>query len=150
MLRTYSDVCGAGEKGAGSDASDDRLFEMSRLWREGTYAELHRCLLLMREARPDPDPRGRSLYWHVSERYLRVQRRVALGCPGCGQATRDGVRHEHRDGTKNRRYDRGPIVQEVWRPGVNLERVDLGVDWLVRTHRGPPYLPAELYSLVAA
>jgi hypothetical protein len=42
LLRTYPEVCGAGERGEGSDRADDRLLLMSPLWHEGSYRELHR------------------------------------------------------------------------------------------------------------
>jgi hypothetical protein len=151
MLRSYNDVCGPGERGEGSDRSDDRLLLMHPLWSQGSYAELYRAMYELRSQQVRLEPGDRyTLWWHVAERYLRVQKRITEGCPGCGQATRKGTRHEHKDGSRNRRYDRGLIVQEVHRSEVDLKRVERGVDWLVREHRGPPMLPAELYLLVAA
>ena len=73
LLRTYPEVCGAGERGEGSDRSDDRVLLMNPLWHAGSYAELHRCLLSMRE-------RERVLYWHTAER--------SLSLPGLGRRHR--------------------------------------------------------------
>ena len=144
MLRSYSDVCGQGERGAGSDRSDDRILMMSPLWAEGSYAELYRCLYVMREKAP-------SLYWHTAERYLRLRRRRTEGCPECRQATKPGTRHTHYVKNLGRiRFERGFILQEVWHPGVDEAKVAQGVDWIVGEHRGPPFLPLELYRLVAA
>lgn len=143
MLRSYSEVCGPGEKGAGSDLSDDRILMLNPLWSQGSYAELYRCLYLMRE-------REANLYWHTAERYIRATTRITQGCSECRQETRPGTRHTHFvDGSKLR-PERGPIVQEVWRRGVDLGKVEAGVEWIVREHNGPPYLPQELYSLIAA
>jgi hypothetical protein len=143
LLRTYADACGPGELGEGSDGADDRLLLMSRLWHQGSYRELGRCLLIMRAREP-------RLYWHTAHRYLRVTTRITLGCPGCGKATREGTRHTHHDGFRSRRFERGRIVEERWHPRVDLRLVDEGIAWLVREHRGPPQLPPELFALVAA
>lgn len=158
MLRTYVDVSGAGDRGEGSDVSDDRLLMCNPLWHQGSFAELFRCLYEMRRQKPQPDENGHSLYWHVSHRYLRVETRITLGCPGCGIATREGTRHSHHDGTQVKRFDRGPIVEERWHKGVDLSKVQISernprpvaIDWIVREHRGSPFLPLELYRLVAA
>jgi len=143
LLRTYPEVCGAGERGEGSDRADDRLLLMSRLWHEGSYRELHRCLLLVRE-------RERSFYWHVAERYLRPRRRRTLGCPECQQETRTGERHEHYANGRRQRLERQPFLQDVWHPRVELRKVEAGIDWIVAEHRGVPYLPRELFLLVAS
>jgi hypothetical protein len=144
MLRSYNEVCGPGERGEGSDVSDDRLLMMNPLWSLGSYAELYRCMYLMRE-------RERHLYWNVAERYLRVRRRRTVGCPECGQETREGIRHVHHVANLgNIRFERGPIVQELWHPGVDEDKVQNGVGWIVKEHRGPPFLPLELYRLRAA
>lgn len=143
LLSTYRDVAGAGERGEGSDRADDRLLLMSPLYHEGTYAELERCLHVLR-------CRERALHWHVAERYLRSTRRVTLGCPGCGRPTPEGAQHSHHDGLRTRRFERGRIVELRWHPHVDLRKVDAGVDWLVREHRGTPYLPREIFLLVAS
>ena len=143
MLRTYVDVCGAGERGEGSDHSDDRVLTMNPLWGEGSYAELHRCLYELRE-------QEQNLYWNVAERFLRMRHRRTFGCPECLQETNAGTRHVHHVHGQRLRFEPGPILQELWHPAVRLERVDLGVEWIVREHRGAPFLPFELYLLVAA
>ena len=143
LLRTYPEVCGAGERGEGSDRADDRLLLMSRLWHEGSYRELHRCLLDMRE-------REKSLYWHTAERYLRLRRRRTVGCPECRMETRPGERHEHYANGRRQRFERQPFLQEVWHRDVELTKVDAGVDWLVHEHRGAPFLPREIFLLVAS
>jgi hypothetical protein len=143
LLRSYNEVCGPGERGEGADACDDRILMMSPLWREGSYAELYRCLYEMRQ-------RERALYWHVAERYLRLRQRRAIGCPECRQETREGVRHTHFANGARTRFERQPFLQDVWHPGVELRKVDAGIDWLVHEHRGTPYLPREIFLLVAS
>jgi hypothetical protein len=143
MLRSYNEVCGPGERGEGSDPSDDRVLMMNPLWSQGSYAELYRCLYEMRNEEL-------ALYWHVAERYLRLRHRRTIGCPECRLETRDGVRHTHFANGARTRFERQPFLQEVWDPRVDLRKVDAGVDWLVREHRGTPYLPGEIFLLVAS
>lgn len=156
LLRTYHDVQ-LPELGMGSDSSDDRVLLMSKLWHEGSYKELHRALYVMRAERP-------SEYWHVAERYLRCTRRQTMGCPECGQWTPEHVNHhKHRNKLtgKPEKVHRGPIVEERWNPRVEwCDKCVLGkacscalgrgLEYLSLEFRGEPFLPAELYKLVAA
>lgn len=143
MLEHYMDLCGPGDMGSGTSYPDSRPLQYHPLWKQGTFFELARCLLLMREEQP-------RLYWHTAERYLRVETRITMGCPGCGKATREGDRHTHHDGMQTRRFDRSRIVEKRWHPDVDPKVVEQGIEWIVCCHRGPPYLPDELYALVAA
>lgn len=143
MLEFYMELCGPGDMGAGSDYPDSRPLQYHPLWLQGSFFELARCLLLMRDEE-------KHLYWNVAERYLRATTRITMGCPGCGKATSEGIRHSHHDGMRARRFDRGRIVEHRWHPRVDLAKVDAGISWIAAEHRGPPYLPTELYALLAA
>lgn len=143
MLRSYEDVCGPGDRGQGSgEITEDRLLLMNPLWREGSFPELTRCLIEMRG-------REKPLYWHVAERYLRARRRqVRDHCPVCLCPT-DTVHTHHHHGL-TQRFTPTDVIVEVWHAKVDLAKVERGVDWLVTEHRGPPFLPRELYDMVAA
>lgn len=140
MLSTYHLVHGPGDTGQGSgDITDDRLLLMNPLWSEGSFPELTRCLVEMRG-------RERRMYWHVAERYLRRRRKqVRDHCPFCRRPA-ESV-HTHHVNGRTERFKPTDIIVDVWHPRVELALVDQGVDWIVTEHRGPPFLPRELYEL---
>jgi hypothetical protein len=142
MLRSYQDVCGPGDRSGGGDPSDDRILLMNPLWRMGTFPELTRCLVEQRGREP-------QLYWHISHRYLRVVRRqVREHCPVCKLPSQ--AVHTHYAHGQRQRFKPTDVVLEVWHPRVDARLVDQGIDWLVEEHRGPPFLPSELYAMIAA
>ena len=142
LLRTYHDVQ-LPELGMGSDSSDDRVLLMSHLWHQGSYKELHRSLYVMRAERP-------AEYWHVAERYLRCTRRQTVGCPECGQWTPENIRHRHYINGRHQKVERGPIIEERWHRKVDAVSLERGLDYLSTEFRGEPFLPDEIYRLVAA
>jgi hypothetical protein len=143
MLRSYQDVCGPGDRSGGADPSDDRILLMNPLWRMGTFPELTRCLIEQRSREP-------QLYWHISHRYLRAERRqVRDHCPVCRQPSKTVHTHRDKHGL-TLRYQPTDVMLEVWHPRVEARLVDRGIDWLVEEHRGPPFLPSELYAMIAA
>ena len=57
--------------------------------------------------------REKSLYWHTSERYLRLRRRRTFGCPECRIETRRGCGTSiSRTATHPLRAS--PFLQEIW------------------------------------
>lgn len=151
MLQTYLEACGPGDRGQGSgEIGEDRLLLMNPWWRLGSYPELTRCLVAMRGEEA-------QLYWHLAERYFRVTRRQVQGrCPVCHVATVNV--HTHVVRGLRQRFRPTDVIEERWHPRVDRSLVEISaanpeppaIDWLVTRHRGPPYLPQELYDLVAA
>jgi hypothetical protein len=104
-----------------------------------SVVELGRLLGVMREDRSRPLLRlgdgakvsVRACWWHLNERYVRVESRLGWRCPRC-HAVSHSVRHSHRDRRgKLHGYPCVRVLVEVYDPRVDLRMVGRGVDWLV-------------------
>lgn len=142
LLKTLTEVREPlGPAGSESRAGhDSRLLLMTPEYTEGTYAELERCLKLMREKEP-------VWHWHVSERYIR-----SVSKP------EDVIVSERRKSGKRVKVKQRQVV-ERWHAKVDVCRVcrgsacckvQRGVSWILAHHRGKPRLPKEIERLVAA
>ncbi len=140
MLLHYEDAQSVMGGPDGFAGSGERVMLMSKAW-NASYRELERCLHAMRDER-------RSQWWHVTERYLRCEERmakvpvkkgrpklpphseIAAGAPEIGSTT-------------------ARLRLRVWSPSVREEKVRRGLQWLADEFRGEPYLPVEMTSLAA-
>lgn len=111
-------------------------------WRR-TFDELDRCLRLLRELRP-------GQYAHLNARYLQavtVHRRVWFRhgrWQGLGPSEQVlGYDMRGRGTPASREYE---VLVQVWPGWVRRRKVEGGLEWLVETFRGEPYLPDEVLA----
>lgn len=100
---------------------------MPNSWYAGSYPQVEESLKNLRAA-------DKTLYWHVSERYLRC--RSATITMVVERVTTGGVLKEPRR-----------VVVELWDPRVQQRCLKKGIEWL-SSDLGDVWLPKDLYRMV--
>lgn len=138
LLECYVDVVeGWRTEGAGDGGMRAPLAVSA--WNHPSYRELERTRIRMRDEQPE-------LYWHLAERYVRPESRVALRCPRC-LAVEDWPKpghkprsHRHSGGRVELQRASVLVVSEAVRP----ELVVFGLRWVALKFRGDPFVPDDL------
>lgn len=160
LLKTFNDAATPGGAGQGirTSGADDAVLWMSREWHEGSYAQLEQALKRMRNQGSQQAVEGiplRTLWWHIDQRYIRVERRRRLTY----KTTRKGGKtYILKD--KNGNPIEDPKMVEVYTreyaavPKAKQELCErLGIGWLVAEFDRMgvvPFLPSETWERVAA
>lgn len=144
LLGSYNDAI-AGVMGKDGMLGDGDAVWLMPVAYNKSMRELERCLRELRAA-------DRGLYWNVSERYLRCERRALnvrvrkhrplttnnVGVVGLVSST---DLNTHGNGSVR-------VLCDVWDRRVELGRVAEAVRWLAREFRGEPFLADVLVDRV--
>lgn len=167
LLRSYRDVCVTLQRGdsGGTFYPDSRHLTMPNAWKDGSYAELYDALVRLRSMGP-------AHYWHLTERYIRSERRprrlvnfggryaYSLARNGAGRLEPEYLEdnavmlmaYPERDGTIATRMGEPRAVRVVgiverWDPGVRRQTVERALDFLLAFMPQSIRLPREVYEL---
>jgi hypothetical protein len=143
MLRRYGEAQETMNKGGVGDG--DAVTLMSLTWNE-SYRELERVLKAMRPVRP-------SQWWHLTERFLRCQDRVAevrVVRSKRGPELKLPPHSELGAGAPEIAGATARVRLVVWDPSVRMEKVRRGLEYVSSEFRGEPFLPAEFLPEKAA
>jgi hypothetical protein len=154
LLETYPDVLLSERDGVAGATRESRELHLSKMFHEGSYAELERTLKWMRNQGWQKAVDGvalHKLHWHVMEWYIRSER-VRREIPKTAKKNGKVVVLRDKDG----KPVTTPMMVYRRHPDVRQARVELGVTWLVEhwDEANPegrrPQLPRELWEVMAA